>query len=191
MKIFNNFIIPVALLATFSCSEPKNSNVVDIRPGAPLFPSAPAVSQQDPSGATAGLNPAHGQPGHDCAKPVGAPLNAAPAPALNAATGNAAAVTPVGPAAAPVAVTPAPLPVSAPAGTGAGINPAHGQPGHDCAVAVGAPLNSKASPGANALVTPTALPVAAPGKTLPGTNPAHGQPGHDCAVAVGAPLKTK
>src|SRR4028119_1665607 len=30
------------------------------------------------SGATKRLNPAHGQPGHDCAVAVGAPLNAAP-----------------------------------------------------------------------------------------------------------------
>ena len=71
--------------------------------------------------------------------------------------------------------------------TGA-INPPHGQPGHDCAVPVGAPLpgnnmnNNTNNPGASEFLTPTAAPD---GVTL---NPPHGQPGHDCAVPVGAPL---
>ena len=86
-----------------------------------------------------------------------------------------------------------------------GLNPAHGQPGHRCEIAVGAPLNSApaaapqpvvqtvASPAANAV---SAAPVAAPvpvnsGSTNPNAklNPAHGQPGHDCSIQVGAPLK--
>lgn len=79
------------------------------------------------------LNPAHGEPGHDCAFPVGAPL-----------TGSAGAPTP-----APAAVTaapPAPSPLGGPIpkfNANANLNPAHGMPGHDCAVAVGAPLPSK------------------------------------------------
>jgi hypothetical protein len=73
-----------------------------------------------------------------------------------------------------------------------GMNPPHGQPGHRCDIAVGAPLNSK--PASNA-VTPVnissdkvAQPVTA---VAPGMNPPHGQPGHRCDIAVGAPLDSK
>ena len=71
----------------------------------------------------------------------------------------------------------------------AGLNPPHGQPGHDCAIAEGAPLNGSPAvnaPGAPAMNFPTASPSSAPGG--PRLNPPHGQPGHDCAVQVGAPL---
>lgn len=79
------------------------------------------------------LNPAHGQPGHDCAVAVGAPLG-----------GNSAAVQQVAPAA--ISTTPLPNGLGGPrpqfnANSG-NLNPPHGQPGHDCAVAVGAPLPS-------------------------------------------------
>ena len=84
---------------------------------------------------------------------------------------------------------------------GAGPNPAHGQPGHRCDIAVGAPLNSPATNTAKPQVqtistapTTTATPssaIVAPVSTDPSAklNPAHGQPGHDCSIAVGAPLK--
>src|SRR5215216_4833988 len=42
------------------------------------------------------------------------------------------------------------------ASTAAGLNPAHGQPGHRCDIAVGAPLNSP--PGANPNVRTTTAP---------------------------------
>jgi len=85
--------------------------------------------------------------------------------------------------------------------TAEGLNPAHGQPGHRCELAVGAPLNS--TPTKPGEVTPqpsepimfnAPQPNAAPSTpvnvpTPPGMNPPHGQPGHDCGVAVGAPLK--
>jgi len=92
-----------------------------------------------------------------------------------------------------------------------GMNPAHGQPGHRCDIAVGAPLNS---PPGKAPVAPqpaktvvTKTPVvsvsttnntpalltapnasATPIVTAPGMNPPHGQEGHRCDIAVGAPL---
>ncbi|MGL2964736.1 hypothetical protein ACSVH2_13020 [Flavobacterium sp. RSB2_4_14] len=94
-----------------------------------------------------------------------------------------------------------------------GMNPPHGQAGHRCDIAVGAPLNSpvsKPKPGAtitqqptfttstttNAQTTPASAPAilnpnAATTVTAPGMNPPHGQAGHDCAVAVGAPLPKK
>jgi ABC-type Fe3+-hydroxamate transport system substrate-binding protein len=76
------------------------------------------------------LNPAHGEPGHDCAIAVGAPLDGSGGKAQP--TFNAPTIT---------------QPVAQPAVQGQapanGLNPAHGEPGHDCAIAVGAPLPSK------------------------------------------------
>ncbi|HUH26117.1 MAG TPA: hypothetical protein VLY87_05785 [Flavobacterium sp.] len=94
--------------------------------------------------------------------------------------------------------------------TAEGMNPPHGQPGHRCDIAVGAPLNSApAQPTAstpansagqgflgsgNAQAPQQATPQqAAPTQqTAPGMqgkpNPAHGQPGHRCDVSVGQPL---
>ncbi len=78
--------------------------------------------------------------------------------------------------------------------TAPGMNPAHGQPGHRCDIAVGAPLNSPpgkttpATTNTTQTVTPTATSTTT--KTAPGMNPAHGQPGHRCDIAVGAPLNS-
>lgn len=95
-----------------------------------------------------------------------------------------------------------------------GMNPPHGQPGHRCDIAVGAPLNSPAGnnnqpkigsattqqldPSKFTTQTTTQQPTGAPAilnpdgaqatTTAPGMNPPHGQPGHQCGIAVGAPL---
>ncbi|MBS1754694.1 MAG: hypothetical protein KF741_12475 [Ferruginibacter sp.] len=78
------------------------------------------------------------------------------------------------------------------------LNPPHGQPGHRCDIAVGAPLDSK--PGSST-TAPTIVTTQQPAqatnaglqqqKTAPGMNPPHGQPGHRCDIAVGAPLNSK
>ncbi len=83
------------------------------------------------------------------------------------------------------------------------LNPPHGQPGHRCDIAVGAPLNSPPtslpakSPASQQVVTPsvptptpepTPAPVTAGNKKL---NPKHGEPGHRCEIPVGAPLDSK
>ncbi|RZJ20093.1 MAG: hypothetical protein EON51_15940 [Acinetobacter sp.] len=101
-------------------------------------------------------------------------------------------------------------PVVNPVGTSGASNPAHGQPGHRCDIAVGAPLNSPAK-STSPSVQPTAIaqPVIAnpqPTATVTTTsaaqtatvnakgeklNPAHGQPNHRCDIAVGAPLNSK
>jgi hypothetical protein len=87
--------------------------------------------------------------------------------------------------------------VTAPVKVAKGMNPSHGQPGHRCDIAVGAPLNSPVPtskttapqvvsntnvtvPSASASVTPTPK----------GMNPAHGQPGHRCDIPVGSPLNS-
>lgn len=108
-------------------------------------------------------------------------------------------------------------PMAAPpagAKTAAGMNPPHGEPGHRCDIAVGAPLSSapgtatgqpvqmqQSAPAANSPVfnspshpvqtapQPVAAPAAGGSPTAAGMNPPHGEPGHDCAIPVGAPLK--
>lgn len=97
--------------------------------------------------------------------------------------------------------------------TASGVNPPHGQPGHRCDIAVGAPLssplpnagnqpiktstitsNGQVTPGAPVKVTTTNNNPATPTLLQPqqdtpaGMNPPHGQPGHRCEIAVGAPL---
>ncbi|HKZ67099.1 MAG TPA: hypothetical protein VJ111_12110, partial [Chitinophagaceae bacterium] len=82
-----------------------------------------------------------------------------------------------------------------------GINPAHGQPGHRCDVAVGAsipktaaPATKTTSPAITPVVqnTPVIQPQAATttNAAATGLNPAHGQPGHRCDIAVGKPLNS-
>lgn len=94
--------------------------------------------------------------------------------------------------------------------TGVMLNPPHGQPGHRCDIAVGAPLPNDSNVVAQ-LQHPT-QPVGA-GEVLPVVsnetqqpiqiqpsyvgangeklNPPHGQPGHRCDIPVGAPLNSK
>ena len=112
------------------------------------------VQPQQPAKVAPGMNPPHGQPNHRCDIAVGAPLNspqkmaAKPAMTINpsdikttqppvistkpvqAPPTNGGAPAILSPNAAPAAVTE----------TAPGMNPPHGQPGHKCEVAVGAPL---------------------------------------------------
>lgn len=101
--------------------------------------TAPQTTIQQPAQAATqaptqpGMNPPHGQAGHDCAIAVGAPLNskkATPASTPTYTTTQSNATT-----TAPAILNPAAQTVTAP-----GMNPPHGQAGHDCAVAVGSPL---------------------------------------------------
>ena len=99
---------------------------------------------------------------------------------------------------------------------GAKLNPPHGEPGHRCDIAVGAPLpndgnviaqtQTQAQPVSSADAKPvvsggmpqvqqvqvaqpqTQQAVATKGQKL---NPPHGQPGHRCDIPVGAPLNSK
>ena len=82
------------------------------------------------------------------------------------------------------------------------LNPQHGQPGHRCEIAVGAPLNAPVTSN-NIQPTITPNPTVTPSNTdtkkiapkssvATGTlNPQHGEPGHRCDIAVGAPLNSK
>jgi len=137
----------------------------------------PAQVATNTAAAVGKLNPAHGQPGHRCDIAVGAAL-----PVDNAAA------APVG--SAPLA-NPAQSTITAPAATGK-LNPAHGQPGHRCDIAVGAALPASNVAAAPAVISPAinTLPVPAPASTA-GLNPAHGKPGHRCDIPVGSPLNSK
>ncbi|MEA3425866.1 MAG: hypothetical protein U9R46_06435 [Bacteroidota bacterium] len=153
---------------------------------------------------TNAVNPAHGLPGHRCDIAVGAPLNSAPAaprpaappmkpgqpypgmminPPKNNTAGTAIVNTQAPATPAPKAAPAKPVQPAAPAvKTTAKLNPAHGQPGHRCDIAVGAPLNAKPA-------APAAPQPAVPNTAGVKLNPPHGQPGHDCSVEVGKPLK--
>lgn len=160
-KIFS-FII-AATFVTISCKndlEPQESIseietvapadepidvAVDNQVNEPQMQSMPAAvsqptSQQASKSTAVGMNPAHGQPGHRCEIPVGAPLNSAPAaqtPAKPAPVMTSGQLQ-NNPAVAPPSIL---NPSSATTATGkGGINPAHGQPGHRCDIAVGQPL---------------------------------------------------
>ena len=164
-KIFLGISIIAFFL--FSCNSTSNSDSIGTSDSTNLnsSPSATEVTTQTPtisgdpaiipantdqSSATpmastvaSGLNPAHGQPGHRCDISVGAPLSTAPSTSTGSQQGaatplntqtistdpNMISVPSTQPPASPAATTTAP-----------GMNPPHGQPGHDCAVAVGAPL---------------------------------------------------
>ena len=89
-----------------------------------------------PAAGISGMNPEHGKPGHRCDISVGAPLNS---PVNNAAAAPQTMQMPSS-APAPIANPNQPKQVVA-----AGMNPAHGEPGHRCDISVGAPLNSPAT----------------------------------------------
>lgn len=69
--------------------------------------------------------------------------------------------------------------------SGGAVNPPHGQPGHDCAIPVGAPLNGAQGSTTPAINKTNAVPASISGN---GVNPPHGQPGHRCDIKVGDPL---
>ena len=108
--------------------------------------STPAV---DPN--NKGMNPAHGEPGHRCDIDVGAPLNSPPGKKsppqpidINTINTNPpAGSTPISPSISTTpqpAIQPQSTPVVQPGKTLPGMNPPHGESGHDCAIPVGSPL---------------------------------------------------
>jgi hypothetical protein len=100
-----------------------------------------------------GMNPSHGQLGHRCDIPVGAPLNS---PITTGKTTTQQVVS-------NQVVT---IPSTSVTTTPKGMNPPHGQSGHRCDIAVGAPLNSPIA--ADKPITPQA--VSNYSVTVPATN---------------------
>ena len=91
---------------------------------------------------------------------------------------------------------------------GVTLNPQHGEPGHRCDIAVGAPLNAPAaniqpsvsatppttlssSPTTNTNIDVQKVVLPQANTSTAGLNPKHGEPGHRCDIAVGAPLNSK
>lgn len=95
--------------------------------------STNTVQQQAP----AGINPPHGQPNHRCDIAVGAPLNSSPS--SKAPNNNSQPVAKPRQVTQPAQEKSNPV-SSQPLVTAPGMNPPHGQEGHRCDVAVGAPL---------------------------------------------------
>jgi len=110
---------------------------------------------------------------------------------------------PANPSDNPASIQPVSNPSAPLIATGSGrVNPAHGQPGHRCDIAVGAPLPAAANapvlntnPVSTPVINPTAPPATVvqpqpqPAATVAsGINPAHGQPGHRCDIPVGESL---
>lgn len=131
--LFFPYLFVIFFVSCKSESENKEAPVV--------LPTASTISpgNNDSSAAlnnTAGLtlNPEHGKPGHRCDLAVGAPLN--PPAATNSAQTTVASNPTIVPANTPK------IEPKTDAAT-ATLNPKHGEPGHRCDIAVGAPLNSK------------------------------------------------
>ncbi len=142
----------------------------------------------------------------DTAPAVSTPATVNTLPQANTPTVNPLPQTVTTPVVSTPVVTPAKsAPVSIPAtvqpaaANTAGLNPAHGQPGHRCEIAVGAPLNSSPVTTNTPTIAQKPVTVTTPqivttptqtAAVAPGMNPAHGQPGHRCDISVGAPLNS-
>lgn len=108
----------------------NGNNSVQIDPNA-VSPGKIMIDQNGKQIKTApGMNPPHGEPGHRCDIPVGQALNSKPAPASQPNTQPVQAPQPM----------PAPQAVANNTGPKAKLNPAHGEPWHDCAKKVGEAL---------------------------------------------------
>lgn len=114
-------------------STPVNNQNISL-PNANL--SNPSLKPAVVASSAKGLNPAHGQPNHRCDIAVGEPLST---PIKQAPVQN---ITPAATQNAPQVITTPTLPKVSGAAAGAKLNPPHGEPGHDCAIQVGAPLNN-------------------------------------------------
>jgi hypothetical protein len=142
------------ITATDSSQMQVPGQPLEINSSQPTISSIPVSSQGSttPAATAAGMNPAHGQPGHRCEIAVGAPLDSKPTTTTPSASPSTPTINPTTPTInnTTPTITPSPgapqiqtSPVPTPAASGptpAGMNPPHGQPGHDCAIAVGAPL---------------------------------------------------
>ncbi len=97
------------------------------------------VQNQQQTKTAPGMNPPHGQPGHRCEIPVGAPLDSNPVQKGQPKTTQVVAPKPSD---QPVMKVNSKEGSATIVGTTTlpGMNPPHGQEGHRCDVAVGAPL---------------------------------------------------
>ncbi len=102
-----------------------------------IVPQPQTVTTSQPVKVAKGMNPPHGQPNHRCDIVVGAPLNSPPGKPAQAPAPQVTQQPTYTTTVNPNTATPAPV---TPVVTAPGMNPPHGQEGHLCSVAVGAPL---------------------------------------------------
>ncbi len=139
-------LLPAFVLLTFTACQ--NSDGGGEGTGVPAQPqndraatSAPATTPMPTTSSTTtsdgvALNPPHGEPGHVCEIPVGQPLDGSG----SSGTENIQMQPPAGMDVSTTVIDPSQTQtpeVQLPSGT---PNPAHGLPGHVCAVGVGEPL---------------------------------------------------
>lgn len=122
---------PAAATPATQTINTGGSNTIQIDPNS-VSPGKIAIDNSGKQVKTApGMNPPHGQPGHRCDIPVGQPLSSKPAPAPQPVQ-NTVQATPT--------PTPAPVAQNLAMGDKPKVNPAHGEPWHNCSVKVGDPL---------------------------------------------------
>lgn len=143
MKNLKYYIGSLLLISICACNTDKQaeSSTMPLPAAGNAGLSLPTTVDTSAASGTLVLNPAHGQPGHRCDIAVGAPLNGTAA--INTPVVNSSTATKSQTNATPDITSP---PVTTLPATNAppnGLNPQHGQPGHRCDIAVGAPLNSK------------------------------------------------
>ena len=100
----------------------------------------PVGSSENPYAKLTGLNPEHGKPGHRCDISVGAPLNSPPGNEGTTPSSGQPSISTTPSISAPAVQSPEPVIAQPTTQTAPGMNPPHGQPGHDCDIPVGAPL---------------------------------------------------
>lgn len=126
-----------AEISTEGSGEP---NLSDLANGTASLPAETKTETTAPSSVNnVRLNPPHGEPGHVCEIPVGQPLtqgggSATPTISKQPAAQAAPQVQVAPPTAAPA------VPTNSSGSNSTRLNPPHGEPGHVCEVAVGAPL---------------------------------------------------
>lgn len=165
MKSGITFISILILFTIVSCSPAKNdsqqtpqvpvlpptqeqTNSVEAETPVTETPEAinPATSEENNTEVT--INPPHGEPGHRCDIPVGAPLNSAPRnttpPITTSQPSNSAPNLANNPTAPTIEnarrLNPSQSRNASSAQNSGRINPPHGQPGHRCDIPVGSPL---------------------------------------------------
>lgn len=175
-----NFVYLSVIIIFCSCSnKQKESNHTIIQTPNGLEGLQKNVSSPAVQSAKTNLiyNPPHGKPGHTCTLAVGAPLQQTAVAQPQKSINNTSPVT----ISTPIAVNT----------SGKKLNPKHGETGHRCDIAVGAPLDSKPAAIAKTTNTTSTISSSGPIKVAKGMNPPHGQPNHRCDIAVGAPLSSK
>lgn len=115
----NYLIIALGLILMSSCKDEE-------KPAESTPQETSETSAQAADSEAVKVNPAHGLPGHRCDLPIGAPLTANPGSTPNPSPTSQLPSTSV----SPIRVDQSPR-----------VNPPHGEPGHDCSVQVGAPLD--------------------------------------------------